>query len=373
MKFTVSTSDLLKQLQAIQGVIASNSVLPILDNFLFELNNNTLTLSATDLHISMTNSVQVASTDTGKIAVPSKILTDTLKALPEQPLVFNFDDQNAIEINSASGTYKLMGEGAADFPRIPTVEQGTKVTLGADVLFEAITSTIFAVSTDEIRLAMTGVFFELEDNAINFVATDAHRLVKHTQKNIAVPHPGAFIVPRKALNLLKNALSGVNDEVHLEFNKSNAFFSVNNLSLICRLIDQKFPDYGAVIPKQNDKQLVINRSDLLSAIKRISIFSNKVTHQVRLKIDSDQVTITAEDMDFSNSGTETLKCEYNHAEPFEIAFNARFIAEMLSNVNSEQILVDLSLPNRPALIFPSQQNDNQALLMLVMPMMISSN
>jgi DNA polymerase-3 subunit beta len=372
MKFTVSSTDLLKHLQSVQGVIASNSVLPILDNFLFDLNKDTLTISATDLHTSMTNSLSVNGSDVGKIAVPSKILTDTLKALPEQAITFSFDDEQAIEITSTSGVYNLMGENSDDFPRLPTVEQGTKVSIAADALFGAINSTIFAVSTDEIRLAMTGVFFELKENAINFVATDAHRLVKHTQNNIEVPHPGSFIVPRKALNLLKNALSGVNTEIHIEYNKSNAFFSINNLSLICRLIDQKFPDYNAVIPKENDKNIVINRSDFLSAIKRVSIYSNKTTNQIRLKFNTEELIVTAEDVDYSNSGKETLKCEYTGDAEFEIAFNARFVADILSNINTENVHIEFSQSSRPALIFPSVQHEAQELLMLVMPMMISS-
>jgi DNA polymerase-3 subunit beta len=372
MKFIVSTSALLKHLQAVQGVINTSSVLPILENFLFDINDKTLTVCTTDLNTTMKTSLPIEGKGQAKIAVPSKILLETLKSLPDMPITFSFDEQTfAIEINTDKGKYKLSGENGEDFPAIPEVSKANAFTLPSSALLNAVSTTLFAVGTDELRQAMTGVKFELEANQMNFVATDAHKLVLHAVKKIAIPETGSFIVPRKALNLLKASLPGDDTLVNVEYNSTNVFFSFKDIHLVCRLIDQKFPDYTAVIPKDNTNHLVISRAEFLNSLKRISIYSNKTTYQVRLKLKGSELQISAEDLDFSNQADETLAAEYSGTD-LEIGFNARFLIEMLSNLSSDTVRFELSQPSRPGVMHPTQQEENEDTLMLIMPVMLNS-
>lgn len=372
MKFIVSTTSLLKHLQSVQGVINSSSVLPILDNFLFDIDDKKLTICTTDLNTTMKTSLAIEGKGQAKIAVPSKILLETLKSLPEQPITFSFDESTfAIEINTDKGKYKLSGENGEDFPAIPEVSRASSFSLPSSSLLSAITNTLFAVGTDELRQAMTGVKFELNANSINFVATDAHKLVLHTVKKIAIAETGGFIVPRKALNLLKSALPGDDTLVNVEHNSTNVFFSFKDIHLVCRLIDQKYPDYTAVIPKDNTNILTIGRAEFLSTLRRISIYSNKTTYQVRLKIKGSELQVSAEDLDFSNQADETLACEYSGTD-MEIGFNARFLIEMLNTLEGEQVKFEMSLPSRPGVMLPTGQDDSEETLMLIMPVMLNS-
>ena len=252
MRFIVSTSTLLKHLQAVSGALSNSAVLPILENFLFEIKDSNLTISATDLQTSMTTSVAVESKEGGKIAVPSKILLDTLKTLPEQPISFSVDDKTfAIEISAGDGKYRLSGENGEDFPRIPVVDNASSVNLPATVLAEAINKTIFAVSNDELRPAMTGVYCQLTPQNLTFVATDAHKLVRYRRNDAKADTATSFILPKKALNLLKSSLPSEDVNVSIEYNTTSAFFKFANINLICRLIDERYPDYEAVIPQNN--------------------------------------------------------------------------------------------------------------------------
>lgn len=385
MKFIASTGTLLKHLQAVQGVISSNSLLPILENFLFELQEDSLKISTTDLHTSMTTVLSVRGVDkTGVIAVPAKILIETLKSMPEQPVTFNINDTNAIEIKSDNGIYRLQGEIGSDFPKIQTmdVDAGTFL-IPAKALLNAITTTFFAVSTDELRLAMTGVNFDMKKESVAFVATDAHKLVRHTL-TMDLPMEGSIIVPRKALNLLKSALPDNDSMVKVAFNTSNIFFDIQakggkndseeslpqSTSLTCRLIDQKYPDYNAVIPTENPNKMRLNRYDFLGALKRTSIYSNKATNQIRMSIKGSELTIAAEDMDYANSASEKLICEFD-GEDMEIGFNARFLIEMLNTLSTEEVLFELSTPSRPGLLFPGDKQENEDTLMLIMPVMLN--
>jgi DNA polymerase III subunit beta len=372
MKFIVSTTSLLKHLQSVQGVINSSSVLPILDNFLFEIDDKNLTICTTDLNTTMKTSLPIEGKGKAKIAVPSKILLETLKSLPDQPITFSFDDNTfAIEINTDKGKYKLSGENGEDFPAIPEVSRASSFSIPSSALLSAVTNTLFAVGTDELRQAMTGVKFELESNSINFVATDAHKLVLHTVKKIVIEETGGFIVPRKALNLLKSALPGDDTLVTVEHNSTNVFFSFKEIHLVCRLIDQKYPDYTAVIPKDNTNILTINRAEFLNTLRRISIYSNKTTYQVRLKIKGSELQVSAEDLDFSNQADETLACEYSGTD-MEIGFNARFLIEMLNTLGGETVKFEMSLPSRPGVMLPTDQEPNEETLMLIMPVMLNT-
>ena len=373
MNFIVSSSYLLKNLNAINGVITSNPVVPILDNVLFEIENGNLLITASDLQTSVMVEIQIESKGDGSVAIPAKILIDTLKNLPEQPVTFSIDDENYnIEINSDNGRYKLAGENATDFPKVPQVTDGYSIDLSSKLLSNAISNTIFSTSTDELRPAMTGVFLKLSTSSCTFVSTDGHRLVKYIRSDISgdeVDHE--MILPRKSLNLLKSTLpSDKSSDVKLEFNASNAFFSFDNVKMVCRLIDERYPDYENVIPLDNSNNIVIDKSEVLSSLKRISIYANKTTNQVKFKISGGEILISAEDLDFSNEANERISCEHDGAD-IEIGFNAKFLIEILSNLNSTRVTFKLSEPNKAGLIIPDEIDDSEDIIMLVMPVMLN--
>jgi len=375
MNFIVSSSYLLKNLNAISGVITSNPVVPILENVLFEIESGNLLITASDLQTSVMVELQVESKEDGSVAIPAKILIETLKNLPEQPVTFSIDDQNYnIEINSDNGRYKLAGENSADFPKVPSVSDGYISEIDSDILNSAISNTIFATSTDELRPAMTGVFFKLASAGCTFVSTDGHRLVKYIRTDIKgdeVDHD--MILPRKSLNLLKSILPSDNScEIKMEFNASNAYFSFENVKMVCRLIDERYPDYDNVIPSDNSNTVKITKSEILGSLKRISIYANKTTNQVRFKISGSEILISAEDLDFSNEANERISCEHD-GDDIEIGFNAKFLIEMLSNIESDKVILKLSEPNRAGLLIPEDINDNEEITMLVMPVMLNDN
>jgi DNA polymerase-3 subunit beta len=373
MKFIVSSTALLKQLQTLQGVLASSNTLPILDNFLFEIDSKQLTVTASDLETTITATMAVEAKDKGSVAIPARLLLDTLKAFPEQPLTFSVDAKHfGIEISSDQGKYKMTGFNGSEFPKSPVLESPTKFTLPAGTLAMAINKTIFATGNDDLRPVMSGIFFELADDGIRFVATDAHKLVRYARTDIKSPKTASFIVPKKPLNLLKNSLSSTNAEVTVAFNENNASFTFDNIMLVCRLIDGKYPNYEAVIPKKNPNKLTIDRQSFLNSVRRVSIFSNKTTHQVRMSITGSQLAVSAEDLDFANEANEKLTCGYE-GEDMTIGFNSRFLMEMLNNLTSEHVVMEMSAPNRAGILLPGETGEHgEDVLMLVMPVMLNN-
>lgn len=374
MKFIVSSDILLKQLQVISGALQSSTPLPILENFLFELSPDSLKVSASDLETTMTTFVSVDSKESGRVAVPAKILLETLKTFGVTPLTFKVQkDSFQVEINSSDGKFKLTGLNAEDFPKLPVIEKPSTIEMPSDVLSEAINHTLFATGTDDLRPVMTGVFCQFGQEGATFVATDAHRLVRYRRADIRSGKETAFIMPKKPLGLLKASLPSASTQVKIDYNESNAFFSFDNVSLICRLIDGRYPNYEAVIPLDNPNRMEIDRQSFLNAIRRVSIFSNKTTHQVKFRIAGSQVDISAEDVDFGNDANERLNCTYD-GKDIEIAFNARFLQDMLNNIQSEHVQLELSLPNRAGLLSPpkAEADPHADLLMLVMPVMVNS-
>jgi len=371
MKFSVSSTDLLKHLQVASGAIGSNPVLPILEDFLFTIEGRNLTIAATDLETSIVTTVDVNSDGDGRVAVPARILLDTLKELPGQPVTFNVnDDTFGIEITSAYGKYKLAGENGEDFPNIPVAEEVDSVTMKSGLLSKAISKTLFATSNDDLRPAMTGVYLQVDFNKLTFVATDAHKLVKYTFTEVDSQVSTSFIIPKKALNLLKGSLPA-DEELKLSFNNANAFFTAGNLHLVCRLIDARYPDYNAVIPTDNPNTLSVGRSDFQNSLKRIAIYANKTTNQVILNITESSLTVSAQDLDFSNEATEQLPCSYN-GEPLTIGFNAKFLIEMLNVLDTEEIKMELSTSTRAGILHPTEVTEGEDILMLVMPVMLSN-
>ncbi len=372
MKFIVSSTYLLKQLQVLGGVINTSNTLPILDNFLFELKDSKLTVSASDLETTMSSTLNVESDSDGSIALPARILLDTLKTFPEQPLTFVVEENHTVEISSNHGKYAVAYAEGAEFPKSVELEDPSKTTILGDVLATAISKTIFAAGNDDLRPVMSGVFFQFSTEGLTFVATDAHKLVKYSRSDISASQVAEFIMPKKPLNLLKGILAGSEDEVLIEYNESNAKFTFNNSHLVCRLIDGKYPNYEAVIPKENPNKLLIDRSQFLSSVRRVSIFSNKTTHQIRLKIAGAELNISAEDIDFSNKAEERLSCDYQ-GDDMQIGFNSRFLTEMINNLSSDNVQLEMSLPNRAGILTPADGLDEgEVVTMLVMPVMLNN-
>jgi DNA polymerase-3 subunit beta len=371
MKFIVSSSQLLKHLQQISGVINANTVLPILEDFLFEIDKNKLTVVATDLETVMKIHLDIEAKDSGKVCIPSKILLESLKNIAEQPLTFNIDKNFGIEITSDNGKYKVMGENPDNFPKEPVADAATSFTMPSSALVTAINKSLFAVSNDDLRPAMTGVFFELDSNGITCVATDAHRLVRFKRTDVSCPKTDTFIVPKKPLNLLKSALPSNDDELQISYNSNHLFVKHGGTELVCRLIDARFPDYKVVIPTDNPYKLTVNKNDFQSALRRVSVFSNKSTNQVALSISGSELQLAAQDVDFSFEGNERMACQYD-GEDLQIAFNAKFLIEMLNAADTDEVVIELSTPTKAGIIKPTEVNENEELLMLVMPLMLNN-
>jgi len=370
MKITLGSKDLLEKLKFLNTVVGSKTTMPILDNFHFLVDRDQMTLTASDLETTMSTSLMVDASEPCNIALPSAMLIEILKSFPDQPLVFNVMKNNTVEIVSASGDYSIAYSDGNEFPKVQVLEDGQETELPANILAEAISKTLFATGNDDMRPVMAGVFFQFTNEGLNFVATDAHKLVRYSRKDYPVDAAFEFVVPRKPLNVLKGVLGNSEDNVLITYNHSNVRFHANDYTITCRLIDAKYPNYQAVIPTENPNVMTVNRAKFLNSVKCVSIFANKQTHQVKLDIDGTSLHLSAEDVDYSNKAEERMTCNYS-GEPFQIGFNARFLTEMLSVLSSENIQIEMSLPNRAGLITPIEGlSDGEELLMLVMPVMI---
>ena len=372
MKFIVSSALLLKELQKLGGIINNTNTLPILDNFLFEVNKNNLIITASDLETTFSSKINVESELDSMVALPARLLLDTLKTFPEQPLTFLKTAKNTVEISANNGKYAFAYVGGEEFPKAPQVSDSKTIQIKSNTLHTAINSTLFASGNDDLRPVMSGVFFQFSSEALNFVATDAHKLVKYSRSDIKAEETAEFIMPKKPLQLLRGILQGSEEDISVEYNDTNAQFRFGDSSLTCRLIDGKYPNYEAVIPKENPNQMEINRVNFLNSVKRVSIFSNKTTYQIRLNIAGTALQISAEDFDYSNSAEERIDCEYQ-GEDIKIGFNSRFLIEMLNGLNCNNVKLSMSLPNRAGLLTPlDNTEEGESITMLVMPVMLNS-
>ena len=373
MKFIVSSTALLRSLQKISGVLSTSSTLPILEDFLFELTEEKLRITASDLETTI--SVELLTDkaeDPGIVAIPAKMLLDIMKTFPELPVTISVNMDNlGIELFAGEGKYKLVGHRSDEFPQVPTLDNTQSVQLNGALLVNAFNKTLFATGNDELRPVMSGVLCEINKNEITFVATDAHKLVKYKRGDVKTGETASFILPKKPLSHLKNVMPDDDEvEVKLEFNDSNAVMEFEDITLICRLIDGKYPNYEAVIPTQNPFKLTIDRKNLLNALRRVAIFGSKSTHQVRFKISGKELILTAEDLDFSSEAKERLTCSYD-GEDIEIGFNSRFMQEMLSTLDVDNVVVEMSAPNRAGILVPEESDGNEDILMLIMPVMLT--
>ena len=374
MKFIVSSLKLLKNLQALSGVIGSKNTLPILDDFLFQLTENELKITTSDLDVTMAVSMVPDMVEgIGEVTIPARLLLEIMKNFPDVPITVAVDDSTlAVELIAGEGRYKLAGHKSDEFPQLPVMADTLVWEIPADVLAKGFEKTVFATGMDEIRPIMSGVLMEMTENYLTFVATDAHKLVRYRRMDVKSDVVASFIMPKKPINQLKSILAGLADEpVRIEFNKTNASFVFGDYVLVCRLIEGRYPTYEAVIPKNNPCQMTIDRQTFLAAIRRVAVFSSKATHQVRFRITGQEIMLTAEDIDFYNEAKERLACSYS-GDDMEIGFNSRFLQEMLSNFDSETIKIDMSAPNRAGIITPADnENEAEDLLMLLMPVMLN--
>jgi len=374
MNFVVSSKALLQQLQTIGGVISSNSNVPILNDFLFEVADGALIIYGSDLETTISARMSdVNAKKEGSIAIPAKLLLDTLKTFADVPLTFTVDPKtNGVVVSSDTGKYKLSGHKADEFPRMPEMNASGQVDIESITLAHAITKTAFATGNDELRPVMSGILLELGSDGCNFVATDAHKLVRYHRKDLKAAGNGSIILPKKPMNILRNIL-GVSDQpVKVEYSDTNIRFTFDNITVMSRLVEGKYPNYEVVIPKNNPNRLTVDKTLFLNAIRRVSIFSNKTTYQVRLKIAGSDLQISAEDLDFANEAYERLACQYD-GDDMEIGFNSRFIMEMINNIDGDNVIFELSEPNRAGIIKPGEYDaEVEDITMLVMPIMLNS-
>ena len=380
MKFIVNSQQLHKQLQSLSGVLSSSNTMPIIGCFLFHLEENNLTIKTTDLSTTLVAKMTV---ETGRmenpeeVAIPSKMLLDILKTFDDVPLTFDVDPSNyTIDIVSGQGQYRLAGMDAATYPTMPVAESTNKVEMSSTALVNAINKTVFATSNDEMHQQMSGIFCEMTPDGVTFVATDAHKLVRYRRKDVSSDMSTNFILPKKPIIIVKNILAARKEEgdVTIEYNNTNLFITFDNFYIVCRLVDGRYPNYEAAIPKDNPNKLILDRQSFLNTLRRVSIFASEATRQVRLSISADKLEISAEDLELSNNARETIPCQYE-GDPMDIGFNAKFLTEMISYLDSEQVLVELSHPSRAGIIFPygdDAEEKKDDILMLVMPVMLAN-
>ncbi len=371
MNFSVLSGDLLKILVKTGSVIPARSTMPVLENYLFELKEDILTITATDIDISVSSSINVKGEKNGSIVVPSKRLMETMRALPNINVKFTAEEtNNKIIMITDKGEYRLTGLPSEEYPITPRVKKDEEILIDTDILKRYIIKTIFAASTDELRPAMTGVLFQIKKEELRVVATDGHRLVRIINKGFKTQKSEYdIIIPAKTLNIISKYFEEKLESVYLD--STHIMFDFENSILISRIIDEKYPNYETVIPFDNDKVLLVNKNEIISSVKRAAFYASSSTHQVRFSILKDSVTISAEDIDFGSEAKETLECEFSSNE-LEIGFNAAYIADILSHIESEEIEILLSSPNRAAMVKPKQQQENEDVLMLVMPVRLNS-
>ncbi len=376
MKFVVSSTELLSHLAALSRVISSKSTMPILDNFLFQLSESALTITASDLESTLITSLELDNIEgEGSIAVPAKLFIDTLKEFPEQPLTFQIDGGSyTVEIFSDNGKYSITGQNADDFPELPRLNEESTSTINVShvALRKGIEKTLFATADDELRPVMNGIFIELTPDYMSFVASDAHKLVRYRRTDAKADFESSFILPKKPAGLLKNLLPKEEFDVKIEFDEKNAHFTLSSYKLICRLVEGNYPSYNSVIPTKNPNVMVIDRLNFFNTVKRVSVFSNQASNLIKLNINDNQLVVSAQDIDFSISAVERLACEYEGDE-MEIGFKSTFLQEILTNISTGDVQVEMSDPTRAGLLLPADSgDDSEDMLMLLMPMMINA-
>ena len=373
MKFNVSSTKLFANLQSVSRVIAAKNSLSILEDVLFDLNEGVLTLTASDGETTIRTSIEVeASEGNGKVACGAKLLLETLREFPEQPLTFLIDDQNfSMLITSANGTYSFVGQNGMEYPEMRTDEENVNgFSINAGVLLDSINKTIFCTADDDLRPVMGGINFDLKPESLTMVATDAHRLVRLTNTSIHSDKECSFILPKKPATILRNILQKETEDVQVAFGDKNVRFEFGRTLIVCRQIEGRYPNYNAVIPQNNQNKVIVDRQTMVNACKRVSVFANTGTSLLKLALTNNSIKISAQDIDFSTSAEETITCSYD-GTPMAIGFKAPFLVEILAAIESNDVLIELADPARAGLILPTENQENEEVLMLLMPMLLN--
>lgn len=372
MRFDVSSTALSSRLQSVSKVIASKNSLPILDNFLFSLEGDTLTITAADAETRLVSSVQVMNAQgSGVFALSAKNILDPLKELPEQPLTFDINDNNLeIFIYFQNGKYNFIGTKGDTYPQQkPLNATAISISLDSKTLLNGINRSLFATADDELRPVMNGVYFDIQTDSLTFVASDGRKLVRLRNFSVKAPERASFILPKKPANLLKTILAKDEGMVNVKFDENNAYLICENFEMVCRLIEGRYPNYNSVIPQENPYKVTTDRLSFLAALKRVSVFS-QASSLIKLQLKVDEMTIFAQDIDFSISAEERIPCQYT-GQDLNIGFNATYLIEILSNISSEEIIFELADPSRAGVIVPAENEENEDLVTLLMPMMLN--
>ena len=374
MKFVISSASMLNHLQAINRVINSKSTLPILDCFLLELKGEKLTLTAADSETRLETWVEVNSAEgEGSLAINAKNLLDPLRELPDQPLTFDINDETLeVFIYYQNGKYNFVGLKGDEYPDPKPLKEDSAMSLiiDSEMLLSGINRTVFATADDELRPVMNGIYFDITSEDLTFVASDGHKLVRVTTTDSKGDGRSSFILPKKPANLLKSILPRENGDVEINFDENNAYLTMGNYKMVCRFVEGRYPNYNSVIPQNNSNSVVLDRLSLLNALKRVSVFSNPSIGLVKLQLSEDKIVITAQDIDFLTAAEETISCTYE-GNVMNIGFKAVFLIEILDNIPSSDVRIELSDPSRAGLILPVEQEENEDMLTLLMPMMLN--
>lgn len=373
MNFIVSSTTLFSHLQAISRVINSKNSLPILDCILIELQDGTLTMTASDGETTLSTCIEVSDYNgEGKFAISSKTILEALKENPEQPLNFNINpDTLEIIVKYQNGKYSLMAQNGDEFPIAKQMSpSAVNITIAADVMLTGINRCVFATADDELRPVMNGIYFDITQQDVTLVASDGHKLVRNKSYASRGDEKAAFILPKKPSTLLKNILPKEQGDVQISFDDKNALFTLENYQMSCRLIEGRYPNYNSVIPQNNPHKATIDRATFISALKRVSVFSSQASSLIKLSLQENRMTISAQDIDFSTSAEETLACQYD-GKAMSIGFKSSFLIEILNNISSQNIIIELADPSRAGVIVPEEQQEDEDLLMLLMPMMLN--
>ena len=373
MRFLVSSTTLFSHLQAISRVINSKNSLPILDCILIELNDGTITMTASDSETTLSTSIEVSEYEgEGRFAISSKTILEALKENPEQPLNFNINTETMeITVKYPNGKYSMMAQNGDEYP-LPK-QMGSEVvnlTMAADVMLTGINRCIFATADDELRPVMNGIYFDISQQDVTLVSSDGHKLVRNKSFSSTGNEKAAFILPKKPSNILKNILPKEQGDVQICFDDKNAMFTMENYQMTCRLIEGRYPNYNSVIPQNNPHKAIVDRAIFISALKRVSVFSSQASSLIKLSLKENSMTISAQDIDFSTSAEETLTCQYD-GKDMSIGFKSSFLIDILNNISSQNVIIELADPSRAGLIVPEEQEENEDLLMLLMPMMLN--
>lgn len=373
MKFIVSSSALFSRLQSIGRVINSKNTLPILDCFLFDIQDNILTVTASDSETTLITSVELVESDNSmRFCINAKTIQESMKEIAEQPLAFDINPEN-MEITASyqNGHFSIVGQSADDYPEMKVAQDGmNELVMPAETVLNGINRCLFATADDDLRPVMTGVYFDLQQDSLTFVATDGHKLVRNKNFNVKGMVSAAFILPKKPANILKNLLPKESGDINLKFDERYAFISMESFKLMCRLIEGRYPNYNSVIPQNNPFKVTVNRQSLLSALKRVLIFSNQSSALIKLHLEDNLLVVSGQDIDYSTSAEENIACEYGEA-PMNIGFKGTFLVDILGNITGENIVIELADPSRAGLIVPAEQEKDEDLQMLLMPMMLN--